>query len=80
EFFDLQTGTSLATTPTSTNVVHGVVLSPDDRYAFVSVEGIGAEPGKVDVFDLATFERVASAEVGQQASGIDFLKMAPQAP
>ena len=80
EFFDLETGTSLATTPTSTNVVHGVVLSPDDRYAFVSVEGIGAEPGKVDVYDLATFERVASAEVGQQASGIDFLRMAPRAP
>ncbi len=75
EFFDLETGESLARTPTSTRVVHGVTVSPDDRYAFVSVEGIGAEPGKVDVFDLSTFQRVASAEVGQQASGIDFYRM-----
>ncbi len=75
EFFDLERGESVARTPTSTTVVHGVTLSPDDRYAFVSVEGVGAEPGKVDVFDLQTFERVASAEVGQQASGIDFYRM-----
>ena len=80
EFFDLETGASVTSTPTSTRVVHGVVLSPDDRYAFVSVEGIGAEPGKVDVFDLSTFERVASAEVGQQAAGIDFLRMEPRSP
>jgi DNA-binding beta-propeller fold protein YncE len=57
--------------------VHGVVVSPDSRYAFVSVEGVGAEPGKVDVFDLRTFERVASAEVGQQASGIAFWRSEP---
>jgi DNA-binding beta-propeller fold protein YncE len=75
EFFDLSTGASLAKTETSTTVVHGVVVSPDSRYAFVSVEGVGAEPGKVDVFDLRTFERVASAEVGQQASGIAFWKV-----
>jgi DNA-binding beta-propeller fold protein YncE len=72
EFFDLATGASLARTPTSTTVVHGVTLSPDSRYAFVSVEGVGAEPGKVDIFDLQTFERVADVEVGQQASGITF--------
>jgi DNA-binding beta-propeller fold protein YncE len=78
EFFDLATGRSLARTPTSTRVVHGVVVSPDDRYAFVSVEGVGAEPGKVDVFDLSTFQRVASAEVGQQASGIAFYRMEPR--
>jgi DNA-binding beta-propeller fold protein YncE len=75
EFFDLAAGRSVAQTETSTTVVHGVVVSPDSRYAFVSVEGVGAEPGKVDVFDLRTFERVASAEVGQQASGIAFWKM-----
>lgn len=75
EFFDLERWESVARTPTSTTVVHGVTVSPDDRYAFVSVEGVGAEPGKVDVFDLQTFERVASAEVGQQAAGIDFYQM-----
>jgi DNA-binding beta-propeller fold protein YncE len=80
EFFDLSTGESLARTPTSTTVVHGVAISPDDRYAFVSVEGVGAEPGKVDVFDLVTFRRVASAEVGQQAAGIAFFRMEGRNP
>jgi DNA-binding beta-propeller fold protein YncE len=80
EFFDVETGARLALTPTSTTVVHGVTISPDSRYAFVSVEGVGAEPGKVDVFDLESFRRVASAEVGQQAAGIDFLRMDPRSP
>jgi DNA-binding beta-propeller fold protein YncE len=80
EFFDTGSGESLAVSPTSTTVVHGVTISPDSRYAFISVEGVGAEPGKVDVFDLETFQRVASAEVGQQASGIDFLRMEPRSP
>lgn len=75
EFFDLRTGRALAKTPSTTTVTHGVVASPDSRYAFVSVEGVGAEPGKVDVYDLDTFRRVASAEVGQQAGGIGFWKV-----
>ncbi|HSG48353.1 MAG TPA: hypothetical protein VLA43_11105 [Longimicrobiales bacterium] len=75
EFFDLATGESLAITPSSTTVTHGVVVSPDSRYAFVSVEGVGAEPGKVDIYDLGTFARVADVEVGQQAGGIAFWRM-----
>lgn len=75
QFFDLATGRSLATTPSSSTVTHGVVVSPDSRYAFVSVEGVGAEPGRVDIYDLRSFERVASVEVGQQAGGIAFWKM-----
>ncbi|MBW3533658.1 MAG: YncE family protein [Gemmatimonadetes bacterium] len=75
EFFDLATGESLAITPSSTTVTHGVVVSPDSRYAFVSVEGVGAEPGKVDVFDLRTFRRLADVAVGQQAGGIAFWRM-----
>ena len=77
EFLDLATGTSRGRAETSTTVVHGVVISPDSKYAFVSVEGVGAEPGKVDVFDIATMRRVASVEVGQQASVIAFWKMEP---
>jgi DNA-binding beta-propeller fold protein YncE len=80
EFFDTATGESLAVTPTSTTVVHGVTISPDSRYAFVSVEGVGSEPGKVDVFDLESFRMVASVAVGQQAAGIDFLRMEPSSP
>lgn len=75
EFLDRESGESLATVQSSTRVTHGVVVSPDSRYAFVSVEGIGAEPGKVDIYDLQTFERVESVEVRQQAAGIAFLRM-----
>ena len=78
QFFDLATGDALATTPSSTTVTHGVVASPDSRFAFVSVEGVGAEPGKVDIYDLRTFQRVASVDVGQQAGGIGFWKMEPR--
>ena len=75
EFFDLRTGESLARVATTTTVTHGVEVSPDSRYAFVSSEGVGAEPGKVDVFDLSDFSRVGDVEVGQQAGGIAFWKM-----
>lgn len=75
-----QAATTSTTTASSTTIPHGVVISPDGRYAFVSVEGVGMEPGRVDVFDLASFERVATAEVGQQAGGIAFWKMEPAGP
>lgn len=75
EFIDLYSGEMLARHASSTTVTHGVVISPDSRYAFVSVEGVGAEPGKVDIYDLQELERVDSVEVGKQASGIDFWKM-----
>jgi DNA-binding beta-propeller fold protein YncE len=72
QVFDLRSGASVMREGTSTTLAHGVVVSPDSRYAFVSVEGVGAEPGKVDVYDLRVFTRVASVGVGQQASGIAF--------
>jgi len=75
QIFDLATGTSVLNTKASTTVTHGVVITPDSRYAFVSSEGVGAAPGKVDVFDLKTFTRVGSVDVGQQAGGIAFWKM-----
>ncbi|MBA4156798.1 MAG: YncE family protein [Gemmatimonadetes bacterium] len=78
EVFDVVTGTSLARLTNSTTVAHGVAVSPDSRYAFVSSEGVGAEPGKVDIYDLHALVRVASVEVGQQASGIAFWKMEPR--
>ena len=40
-------------------------------------EGKGAQPGKVEVFDLTAFAKVATVDVGQQASGISFWKMDP---
>ena len=77
EIFDLATGTSLAQLPTSTRVAHGVTISADSRYAFVSSEGQGAQPGKVDVIDLMARAKVATVDVGPQASGIAFWKMSP---
>ena len=56
-------------------VVHGVVVSPDDRYAFVSQEGVGTEPGTVEMIDLRSFKSVASVDVAGQAGGIDFYRI-----
>jgi DNA-binding beta-propeller fold protein YncE len=77
QIFDLGTGKSVMQEKSSTTVTHGVAISPDSRYAFVSNEAVGAQPGKVDVYDLSTMTRVASVSVGQQAGGIAFWKMAP---
>ncbi len=72
--FDTRSGNELARIPTTRKVVHGVAISDDDRYAFISIEGIGSEPGTVDIIDLLTLKKVASVDVGQQAGGIDFLR------
>ena len=77
QIFDLATGQAVMTEKSSTTVTHGVVISPDSRYAFVSNEGVGAAPGKVDVYDLPAKTRVASVDVRQQAGGIAFWKVEP---
>lgn len=74
-FWDLEAGEQGARRSNSRTVSHGVVISPDSRYAFVTAEGVGGEPGAVDVFDLETYERVGSVDVGQQAGGIAFWKL-----
>jgi DNA-binding beta-propeller fold protein YncE len=77
QIFDLASGKSIMQEKSSTTVTHGVVISPDSRYAFVSNESVGARPGKVDIYDLQALARVASVDVGQQAGGIAFWKMSP---
>ena len=74
EIKNLKTGKSKIVNNT-TKVSHGVVISPDNKFAFVSVEGIGGEPGKLDVIDLRKARLVSSVEVGKQAGGIAFWKM-----
>ena len=76
--FDLKSGEELAHIPTKRKVVHGAVVSPDDRYAFISVEGVGSEPGTVEVIDLATLKTIATIDVPEQAAGIAFLRMEPR--
>ena len=80
EIFDLASGKSLAQIKNSTTVAHGIAVTADSRYAFVSSEGVGAAPGKVDVYDLSALTRAGTVDVGQQAGGIAFWKMAPAAP
>jgi DNA-binding beta-propeller fold protein YncE len=75
--FDPITGRELARISTQRKVVHGAVVTPDDRYAFISVEGVGSEPGTVEVIDLGSLKTVATVDVGPQAAGIDFWKMEP---
>ena len=70
----------LARVRTTRAVVHGAAVSDDDRYAFISVEGMGSQPGTVDIIDLASLKKVASVDVGQQAGGIDFWKSEPANP
>ena len=70
--FDAISGEELARIPTARNFVHGVVISPDDRYAFVSVEGVGSEPGTVEIIDLAARQVAARVDVPQMAGGITF--------
>jgi DNA-binding beta-propeller fold protein YncE len=75
QVFDLASGRGVMTEKSSTTVTHGVAISSDSRYAFVSNEGVGAQPGKVDVYDLLALTRVATVDVGQQAGGISFWRM-----
>ncbi len=73
--YDLKTGRELVRLPTKRKVLHGVIVSPDDLYAFVSVEGVGSEPGTVEVIDLSSMKTVASLDVGEEAAGLDFYKV-----
>jgi DNA-binding beta-propeller fold protein YncE len=68
---EIATGREVARLATPRRAVHGVVISRDDRYAFVSSEGIAAETGSVLAIDLTSFAIAAAAEVAPQAGGID---------
>jgi DNA-binding beta-propeller fold protein YncE len=73
--WDTESGKEVAHVETTRRLPHGVAMSPDGRLAFISVEGVGGDPGTVEVFDLRLRERVAAIDTGKQASGIDFWKM-----
>ena len=75
--WDLETGRERARIPTSRRVTHGVVVSPDSRYAFVTNEGKGSEQGTLDVFDLATDRKIETLELGLQMGGLAFWRQVP---
>ena len=70
---DARTLTELAKIPTSKPLPHGVAYDPDGRWAFISAESVGADPGAVDVIDLNSRTRVASIAVPRQPTGITIL-------
>jgi DNA-binding beta-propeller fold protein YncE len=69
--FDLESGRELGRVATSEPVTHGVLATPDGRYAFVTNESRGMARGTVDVIELATLRRVGSTRVARQPGGID---------
>jgi len=72
--WDAIEGKEVARITTTRPVPHGVVITPDQRYAFVTNEGVGGEPGTVEVYDLTTRTRAAAVDIGKQAGGIAFWK------
>jgi len=72
---DAQALTEVVRVPTTKKIVHGVAFSPDGRYAFISQESIGADPGAVDMFDLASKKVVATVALPAQPTGISILRL-----
>lgn len=68
--FDARSFQERARIATSKKVPHGVAFSPDGRYAFVTCESVGTDPGAVDAIDLRTLTRVASLPLPLQPTGI----------
>ncbi|MDR9416116.1 MAG: YncE family protein [Gracilimonas sp.] len=73
--WDLEKGEEIAYIENSRKVTHGVAITSDNKFAFISVEGIGGEPGSVEIIDLEEMNRVDVVETGKQAGGIVFWKM-----
>lgn len=73
--WDVETGDLLHMIDSLMRVTHGVIVTPDGRYAIVTVEGVGGDPGTVEVIEIESGTRVASAEIGKQAGGIALWKM-----
>ena len=71
---DAQSLTEVAKIPTSKPLPHGVAYSPDGRWAFISQESVGIDPGAVDVIDLTSGARVATIPVPRQPTGITILQ------
>lgn len=71
---DAQALAEVGRIPTSKKLPHGVAYAPDGRWAFISVESVGADPGAVDVIDLTTRARVASIAVPLQPTGITIVR------
>jgi len=72
--WDLEKGEQRARVASSRPVTHGVAVSSDGRFAFVTNESRNADPGTLDVIDLQKDEVVATVVVGLQAGGVALLE------
>lgn len=68
--FDARSFKELARVSTTKKVPHGIAYAPDGRYAFITCESVGTDPGSVDAIDLTTFKVVASLPLPLQPTGI----------
>ena len=73
-FWDIPSGRERGRVFTTGTIPHGVALSPDGQYAFVTNEGVGDDPGVVEAYTIHDAQRVGSVNVGKQAGGIAFWK------
>ncbi|MEO8199883.1 MAG: YncE family protein [Gemmatimonadota bacterium] len=72
---DARSLTEVARIPTTKKIVHGVAFSPDGRYAYITAESIGADPGSLDMIDLTTRTLVATLPIPAQPTGISVFHM-----
>ncbi len=68
--FDTRTWAEAARIATTKRIPHGVAFSPDGRYAFVTQESVGADPGAIDAIDLTTMTKVATMAVPLQPTAV----------
>jgi YVTN family beta-propeller protein len=72
---DAKTLTEIKRIKTTKKIVHGVAYSPDGRYAYISQESIGADPGAIDVLDLTTQTITGTIAVPAQPTGLAILRL-----
>jgi YVTN family beta-propeller protein len=70
---DLATGLVRERISTSQASPHGLAVTSDGAYLFVTNEGAGTAKGSVDVIDVRTLRRVATAPLGYAPGGIGIL-------
>ncbi|HEY2805052.1 MAG TPA: hypothetical protein VGI92_04255 [Gemmatimonadales bacterium] len=68
--FDTRTWTEAARVATTKRIPHGIAYGPDGRYAFVTQESVGADPGAVDVIDLSTLQKIATMPIPLQPTAV----------
>jgi DNA-binding beta-propeller fold protein YncE len=68
--FDTRTWAEAGRVATTKRIPHGVAFSPDGRYAFVTQESVGSDPGAIDAIDLTTMSRVAAMALPLQPTAV----------